>query len=62
VRHENDLDRARQLLADAPRPTPGGVAGALVLRARAVLGDDAARSELADTVLRLRTPGLALDA
>ncbi|MGH9012891.1 MAG: adenylate/guanylate cyclase domain-containing protein [Acidimicrobiia bacterium] len=61
VRHENDLDRARQLLADAPRPTPGGVAGALVLRARAVLGDDAARSELAAAVIRLQTPGLALD-
>jgi tetratricopeptide (TPR) repeat protein len=62
VRNENDLDRAWEVLADAPRPTPGGVAGALVLRAHAVLGDDGARSELADTVLRLRTPGLALDA
>ena len=40
--------------------TAGGVAHALVLRARAVLGDDTAAADLRRAVTDLRAPGLLL--
>jgi hypothetical protein len=38
----------------------GGISGALVVRARALLGDDAAAKQLHDETVRLRAPGLAV--
>ncbi|MHB8669696.1 MAG: adenylate/guanylate cyclase domain-containing protein [Acidimicrobiales bacterium] len=65
-----DPGAARRWLADladpadpaAPgRPVPGGVAGALVVRARALLGEEGAAEELAASAAALRMPGLLAD-
>lgn len=44
---------------DAIEPVPGGIAGAMVLRARAVAGDAEAARRFAERVAALRAPGLA---
>lgn len=46
-------------LAALPADPPEGLAGALVLRARAVAGDEAAAAALVRVVDRLRVPGLS---
>jgi hypothetical protein len=57
---DGDGDAARRRLDALSDPLPGGVADALVLRARALLGDPEARAGLAAAIERLRVPGLAL--
>ena len=54
-------EKALQLLADLPSPLPGGLAGLLVDRARAVTGDESAAAALAADCERLAAPGLVLD-
>jgi hypothetical protein len=47
-----------ELLDTIPVPRPGGVAGALLLRPAALLGDADAAARLIDEAARLRAPGL----
>ena len=54
------LDEARAVFDELAGSRVGGVAGALVLRARAVAGDAAALAALPDELARLAAPGLAL--
>jgi hypothetical protein len=56
VRTGGTEDEARRWLEDVP--DPGGVAGAVLLRARAVLGEPGAAAELAAAAEALRAPGL----
>ena len=56
-----DVAAAKRELAQADRD-PGGVAGILLLRARALTGDEAAAALLAERRVRLRAPGLPLEA
>jgi hypothetical protein len=58
---DRDRETATRLLADAP-PVTGGLAHLLVLRSRALLGEEEAGRELRDAVTALRMPGLALGA
>jgi class 3 adenylate cyclase/tetratricopeptide (TPR) repeat protein len=53
-----DRARAEALVAEAAGPEVAGLAGALVLRARAVLGDAVARERLGLAASRLVAPGL----
>jgi hypothetical protein len=62
VRTHGDVDLARVLVDDAATLDAGGIAAALVMRAAALLGDDAAALSLDREVQRLRAPGLALSA
>jgi len=49
-------------VTEAAELATGGISGALVLRARALLGDDAAAAMLHPESIRLRAPGIALHA
>jgi class 3 adenylate cyclase/tetratricopeptide (TPR) repeat protein len=51
-------DAVEDLLESIPVPRPGGVAGALLLRPAALLGDADAAAELVAEATRLRAPGL----
>jgi hypothetical protein len=55
-----DPEGARRLLAEVPEPLPGGIAGAILLRPAALLGDPGAHDRLAAEAARLRAPGLLL--
>ncbi|MDQ1397622.1 MAG: hypothetical protein QOG64_2881, partial [Acidimicrobiaceae bacterium] len=56
-----DRARAEQLLAELPRPMPGGLAGALAQRARAAMGDEAAAADFVNRCRVLAAPGLLGD-
>ena len=55
---EGDRARAAELMAGVPHPPPEGLAGVLVVRARAAMGDEAAAANLVDLAATLAAPGL----
>jgi hypothetical protein len=58
---DGDRETAAGLIDEAP-PVSGGLAHLLVVRCRALLGDEEARRELQAAIVALRMPGLALGA
>ena len=56
---EAGMPEAQRLLAELPQPSPGGVAGALILRARATMGEPGAAEALAAATRALHAAGLA---
>jgi class 3 adenylate cyclase/tetratricopeptide (TPR) repeat protein len=58
LRCGSSRDAVRHLLDTVPVPRPGGVAGALLLRPAALLGDAGAVERLVAQAARLRAPGL----
>jgi hypothetical protein len=53
-------DAVKEVLDTIPVPRPGGVAGALLLRAAALLGDADAAAHLVSEATRLHAPGLLM--